>query len=186
MNSKNPSYEWYAIYTKTNGEKSIYKQLLNDKIECYLPLSKKLRQWSDRKKWIEVPFFRNYMFVKVSRKEFFNVLSIPGVVNYIMFGGFPQTIPAEQISNIKKLIEQQEREVIISKENIEKGQNAEVLLGPFKGMKGEVVKICGNYRIVIRIDALGCSIYANISKDEINLISSKKIHQQDNMQQFAP
>lgn len=68
-----------------------------------LPASQqKLRQWSDRKKWIEVPFFRNYIFIKVSRKEFFNVLSIPGVVNYISFGGNPQKIPADQIKNIKK------------------------------------------------------------------------------------
>ena len=179
MDVKQNEYEWYAVYTKTNGEKKILKNLQNENIECYLPLSKKLKQWSDRKKWVEEPFFRNYLFVKVGRQEFFNVLSIPGVVSYVSFGGQPQRIPSEQISNIKKLIEQQEREVVLSRENIEKGQNAEVLIGPFKGLQGEVVKIYGNYRIVIRIEALGCSIYANISKNEINVIPSKKsIHQE--------
>ncbi len=175
MNLKQPNYNWYAIYTKTNAEKKIYNNLLNDNLDCYLPLTKKLRQWSDRKKWIEEPFFRNYIFVKVSHKEFFDVLNLPGVVSYVSFGDKPQQIPSEQIYNIKKLIEQQEREVVLSRENIEKGQNAEVMLGPFKGMRGEVVKICGNYRIVIRIEALGCSIFANISKDEINIVHAKSL-----------
>lgn len=175
MNLKQPTYNWYAIYTKTNGEKNIYKNLLTDQIECYLPLNKKLRQWSDRKKWIEEPFFRNYLFVRVSWLEYFNVLKIPGVVHYVSFGGKPQIIPAEQINNIKKLIEQQEREVVLSRENIEKGQYAEVIFGLFKGMKGEVVKIYGNYRLVIRINALGCSIYANILRDEIAVIPARKL-----------
>lgn len=173
MNRHKPHYEWYAVYTKTNGEKKIFKNLVREKIESYLPLTKILRQWSDRKKWVEEPFFRNYVFVRVSHVEFFKVLNFPGVVSYVSFGGIPQVIPLEQINNIKRLIEQQEREVILSKENIERGQYAEVLAGPFRGMNGEVVKICGNYRIVIRIDALGCSIYANISRDEINIPSPK-------------
>src|SRR5690554_3069885 len=170
-----PNYDWYAIYTKTNCEKKLSENLIREGVECYLPLTKVLRQWSDRKKWIEEPFFRNYLFVKVSRKEFFDVLNIPEVVSYVSFGGIPQKIPAEQIENIKMLINQQEREVIVSREKIEKGQNAEVLAGPFKGMNGEVVRIYGNYRIVIRIDALGCNIYANISRDEINVLPSKRL-----------
>jgi transcriptional antiterminator RfaH len=186
MNLKQPSYHWYAIYTKNNGEKKIYKNLQDEKIECYLPLCKRLRQWSDRKKWIEEPFFRNYLFVRVSHLEFFDLLNFTGVVSYVSFGGQPQKIPEEQINNIKKLIDQQEREVILSRENIEKGQNAEVLCGPFKGMKGEVVKIYGNYRIVIRIDALGCSLYANILKDEVNIVPAGILINQDNTHKYSP
>jgi transcriptional antiterminator RfaH len=175
MNRHKPQYEWYAIYTKANNEKQIHRNLDRDHIESYLPLTKVLRQWSDRKKWVEEPLFRNYLFVRVSQVEYFNVLNFPGVVSYVSFGGQPQIIPVIQIAHIKKLIEQQEREVILSREHIEKGQNAEVLAGPFKGMTGEVVKICGNYRIIIRVEALGCSLYANISKDEI-FIPATKVH----------
>jgi transcriptional antiterminator RfaH len=169
-----PIYNWYAIYVKPNGEKKILKNLEEEHIECYLPIKKTLRQWSDRKKWIEEPVFRSYVFVRVSHIEFFKVLTVSGVVKYVSFGGQPQSIPALQIENIKKMINQQEREVVLSRENIERGQNAEVLFGPFKGMNGEVVKICGNYRIVIRIETLGCSIYANITRDEIKVLKQKK------------
>lgn len=168
---KKPIYAWYAIYTKANAEKKILTYLKEQNTECYLPLKKSLRKWSDRKKWIEEPVFRCYLFVKVSHKEFFKVLEIPGVVKYVSFGGSAQTIPENQIDSIKILVEQQEREIFLSHENIQKGKKAEVLFGPFKGMQGEIVKIQGNNRIVLRIDALGCNLYANIMRDEVRMIS---------------
>ena len=71
-----PIYNWYAIYVKPNGEKKILKNLEEEHIECYLPIKKTLRQWSDRKKWIEEPVFRSYVFVRVSHIEFFKVLTV--------------------------------------------------------------------------------------------------------------
>ncbi len=168
-------YKWYVIYTRPNGEKRIFENLKEDNIQCYLPLKRFLRQWSDRKKWIEEPLFRCYLFVRVSNIEFYKVLDMPGVVRYITFEGHAQTIPDSQMENIKKLVEQQEREVNISRSNLGKGQNVEVISGPFKGIQGEVIKIYDNYRIVIRIEALSCDVYANISKDEIELIKSDEV-----------
>jgi transcriptional antiterminator RfaH len=100
---------------------------------------------------------------------------MPGVVRYVTFEGNAQTIPDSQMENIKKLVEQQEREVNISRSNLGKGQNVEVISGPFKGIQGEVIKIYDNYRIVIRIEALSCDVYANISKDEIELMKSDEV-----------
>jgi transcriptional antiterminator RfaH len=174
MNKMKPVYKWYVIYTRANGEKRISEYLKEENIESYLPLKRFLRQWSDRKKWIEEPLFRCYLFVKVSNIEFYKVLDIPGVVRYITFEGHAQTIPDFQMDNIKKLIEQQEREVNLSRRNLGKGHNVEVISGPFKGIQGEVIKIYDNYRIVIRIEALSCDVYANISKDEIKVLKSKE------------
>ena len=104
--------------------------------------------------------------------EFYKVLDMPGVVRYITFEGHAQTIPDSQMENIKKLVEQQEREVNLSRRNLGKGHNVEVISGPFKGIHGEVINVYDNYRIVIRIEALNCDLYANISKDEIKVMKS--------------
>ena len=37
-------------------------------IESYLPLKKVLKQWSDRKKWVEEPLFRSYIFIHADLK----------------------------------------------------------------------------------------------------------------------
>lgn len=171
MQLKKTNYKWYAVYTKVNSEKKIYSALQEQGIECYLPLKKTLRQWSDRKKWIEEPLFRSYIFVKVSHLEFFNVLAIPGAVCYVSFGARAQSIPEKQILDIKTMIQNKEKEVVLTRENIEKGQQAVVLAGPMKGVKGEIVEVCGQYRIVIRVESMGCCLYTNISKEEVEVVT---------------
>ncbi len=164
------NYQWYAIYTRANGEKKLLSNLTERNIECYLPLKKTLKCWSDRKKWVEEPLFRCYIFVKVSYKEFFTALNTPGVVCYVTFGGKAQPIPEAQISNIKTFLAQSDHEVTLTYERIQKGVTVEVLQGSLKGVKGEVINICGQSRIVMRIDSMNCSLYANISKDEVKIL----------------
>jgi len=48
-----------------------------------------------------------------------------------------------------------------------------VFYGSLKGVKGEVTNICGQTRLVIRIDSLNCSLYANISRDEVRFLKEK-------------
>lgn len=170
---QNP-YQWYAVYTRANSERKLFENLQEKNIECYLPMKKVLKTWSDRKKWVEEPLFRSYIFVKVSNREFFNVLSFPGAVCYVSFGGRAQSIPSGQIETIKTFLAQSEHEIIVSHERIQKGVSVEVLFGSFKGIIGEVVNILGQSRLLIRIDSLNCSMYANISKEEIKVLESAK------------
>lgn len=164
------TYKWHTLYIRVNQEKKVHKLLTEANIECYLPLKKTLRQRSDRKVWIEEPFFRSYLFVNISEFEYFKVLNAPGVIMYVTFEGKAHVMTNSQMTNIKTLINQQEREVVVSRETIEKGEKAKVLYGPFKGMEGEVIKICNSYRILLRIDSFGFNLYANISKDEIIIV----------------
>ncbi|MDD4107376.1 MAG: UpxY family transcription antiterminator [Prolixibacteraceae bacterium] len=173
MDYKKPVYKWFVIYTKTNREKRIYENLRNENIECFLPLKRTLRQWSDRKKWIEEPLFKCYIFVKVSNKEFFNVLCIPGVIYYVSFGGKAHPVPEQQIMNIERFVRQEEKGIILTRERINKGAKAEILAGPLKGVRGEIVQIHGQSRILIRIESLGYCLHANVSQDEIKLLTSE-------------
>lgn len=174
MHLQKPIYKWYAIYTKANNEKKVFDHLKEDAIECYLPLKKTLRQWSDRKKWIDVPLFRCYVFVKVSYIEFFRALKIPGVVYYVSFGGEPQSIPDNQIEYIQRMAEQKDRDIEVSFNNIKKGSEAEILIGPLKGLQGEVVRLKGQNRLVIRLMSMGLCVHANILKEEVKLLKTER------------
>lgn len=164
------NYQWYAIYTRANAEKKLFESLLEKKIECYLPMRKVLKFWSDRKKWVEEPLFKCYIFVRVSYKEFFTALNTAGAVCYVSFGGKAQAIPETQIKNIQLFLEQTDHEITLTYEKIHRGTNVEVLYGSLKGIRGEVVNICGQSRLLIRIDSMNCSLYANIAKDEVKMI----------------
>ena len=173
MIAENQTYHWYALYTRANGEKKLFEYLKEKNIECYLPTRKILKIWSDRKKWIEEPLFKCYIFVKVSYREFFNVLNTPGAVCYVSFGGRAQSIPEVQINNIKSFLSQCDHEVTLTYERIQKGVMVEVLAGSLKGIQGEVTNLYGQTRLVIRIDSMNCSLYANISRDAVKLLGDK-------------
>ncbi|MBW8327082.1 MAG: UpxY family transcription antiterminator [Prolixibacteraceae bacterium] len=173
MLSEKLNYQWYAIYTRANAEKKLLDNLQEKNIECYLPTRKVLKVWSDRKKWVEEAMFKCYIFVRVSYKDFFTALNTPGVVCYVSFGGKAQAIPDSQIESIKRFLAETDREVTLTYERVQKGQNVEVLHGSLKGVKGEVVNICGQNRLLIRIDSMSCGIYANISKEEVILLDEK-------------
>src|SRR5665647_258094 len=173
MYLEKPNYQWYAIYTKANAEKKLFDNLQEKKIECYLPTRRVQKIWSDRKKWVDEPLFRCYIFVKVSYKEFFTAKNTDGAVCYISFGGKAQAIPEVQINNIKTFLSQIDHEITLSYERIQKGVNVEVLHGSLKGIIGEVINICGQSRLIIRIDSMNCSLYANISKDEVTILEEK-------------
>jgi len=168
-------YQWYAVYVRANSEKKLFDNLQDKNIECYLPMRKVLKCWSDRKKWVEEPLFKCYIFVRVSYKEFFTVLNTTGAVCYISFGGRAQCIPENQIANIKMFLAQSVHEITVSHERIQRGASVEVLHGSFKGVKGEVINILGQSRLLVRIDSMNCSLYANIEKDEVMFVEEKQI-----------
>lgn len=165
-----PNYLWYAIYTRANSEKKVAEKLAEKNIECYLPTRKVLRTWSDRKKWIDEPLFKCYLFVKVSYREFFQALNTPGVVCFVTFGGKAQPIPEIQISNIRTFMTQMDHEVTLTYERIQKGVTVHVATGSLQGVSGEVISLFGQSRLLIRIDSMNCCLYANISREEVKLV----------------
>ena len=71
----NINMSWYAINVKSRHEKYVHDQLKRKNIESSLPMASVIRQWSDRKKKVEIPLFRGYVFVNIDiQYEKLNVL----------------------------------------------------------------------------------------------------------------
>ena len=100
--------KWFALYTKSRNEKKVHQALVDKGIECYLPLEKKLKIWSDRKKWVEEPFIRSYIFVYIEEENLQQALNTPGIVTVIRFGGKPASIREEHIKIIETVLSSEE------------------------------------------------------------------------------
>ena len=111
MTDINDSKKWFAIYVKSRNEKKVFKQLEDMGIESFLPLITRVKQWSDRKKKVEEPLFRSYIFVKISLKDYYTVLNIPGVVKFVCFEKNPVPVPENQIVAIKQYIKESLKEI---------------------------------------------------------------------------
>ncbi|PKQ63118.1 hypothetical protein BZG02_10155 [Labilibaculum filiforme] len=163
-------YFWHAIYTRSRAEKRLYQELCSKNIECYLPLKKELRQWSDRSKWVEEPLLRSYLFVKVSEREYYDVINSNFAVRYVTFGGKAVSIPEKQIEALRLFLDDENRKVDLCTDYLETGEVVEVISGPLKGIQGEITQIKGKSRIVIRFDSLGTCVYTDISLDSIKQV----------------
>jgi len=155
------SYNWYPVYTKSRFEKKTYDFLMKKGIEAFLPIHKQLKQWSDRKKWVEEPLFKSYLFVRISLKEYDQVIQTNGVVRFIYFSGKIATISDAQITQLKNVLtENYEPEITFNK--LEKGQKVKIIEGSLKGYEAEMVMWQQQNRLVLRIDALGQSLLLKI------------------------
>lgn len=166
------SYHWYAIYTRSRGEKMVAKLLSDQGIDVYLPLERKLRQWSDRKKWVEVPYINSYVFVKTSEKEYYDILNTQGVIRYITFNGKAAAIPEWQIEAMKKVISS-DSPVVFSSHQFRKGEKVQIEKGALMGYEGEVVQDSeGKKKIMIRIGQLGISMMVHLELTDVRKIES--------------
>ena len=120
MEKVNPThlYHWYAVYIKSRAEKKAQTELQQKEIESFLPLQRKLRQWSDRKKWVEMPLIPGYLFVRVSRKEYDTVLQSSFIVSYVRFEGTAAIIPDNQIEYLQLMLKQDNLDIEITPGNL--------------------------------------------------------------------
>lgn len=160
---------WLAVYTKPQFEKKVHQRFCKKEIESFLPLCKKLRIWSDRKKWIEEPLFKNYVFAKVGDGEYLNVLNTDGVVRFVGFQDGVAKIPDVQIQAIKKFLGYTSAVDIVD-EKFESGDKVEIQFGSLMGLFGKIVSYKGKKRVAVRIESLGKSILVDIAKSHIQKV----------------
>jgi len=164
-------YRWFAVYTRSRFEKRLAVLLTEKGVDCYLPLKTEKRQWSDRVKVIEEPLLKSYLFVKVSNREYFNVLNTPGAVCYISFQGEPASIPEKQIDDLKMFMRVYNEKVDAVRENLSKGQQIIVVSGPLKGITGELIEFRGKNRIALRFERLGYCILTDIALQDVEVFN---------------
>jgi len=153
--------KWYAVYTRPRFEKQVAQRLGEQGIEAYLPLIKTMRQWSDRKKMVEIPLFSSYVFVQIDRRDYDIVLQTQGVVKYISFEGKAATIPPEQINNLKIIVNSDEKIETTWKPH-QKGDKVMVNAGSLKGLKGELISDGERKKVLIRIDSIDQNLTVEI------------------------
>lgn len=165
------SYYWYAVYTRSRAEKTAERLLQQKGIETYLPLKRELRQWSDRKKWVEIPYIASYLFVKVSAKEYYEVLNVPMISRYVFFNGKAAPIPEWQIELMRKAISS-EMEVVFSLEHYKKGDKICIESAPLKGVEGEILAQNNSKKkqLLVRIGDMGMSLLISLDHMKIRKI----------------
>ncbi|MDN3586215.1 UpxY family transcription antiterminator [Pedobacter aquatilis] len=156
------NYRWYPVYTHSRAEKKAHEELNRKGILSYLPLKKTVKQWSDRKKIVEEPLIKSYLFAYISAKEYAEVLMTNGVARFIYFSSQIASIPDQQINDLKLLLAT-DADLELIDFDIKPGQRVLIKAGPFKGIIAELVSLQNKQRIILRLQNMGYSININTS-----------------------
>ncbi len=166
--------KWYAIYVRSRHEKSVHQELQQKGIESSLPLISVTRQWSDRKKKMQVPLFRSYVFVNIDiSKEKLPVLQTDGVVKFVTFCSKTVSIPEEQMFWLDQILLSE-----LSIEHVQEfpvGTDVAVMFGPLKGLQGRVKTKNSKTKLVVWFDSIMQGVSVEIDPMFLSVNKSKKI-----------
>lgn len=153
---------WYPVYTHPRAEKKAFQALVDKGIDAYLPLHRQLKQWSDRKKWVEEPFIKSYLFVNIAEHEQADILMTKGISRFLYFTGKPASMPYRQIAELRLLMASP-YELEITEEDLQPGEKILIKAGPLKGMSGEVISRRSQKQLILRLESIGCSIIVHVA-----------------------
>ncbi len=162
---------WYAVSVCSRREKQCFALLCRKGIETFLPLQKQLRKWSDRKKEIEMPLFPGYIFVRINPAQRFDVLSTPGIVRFIRFGGEDTPIPEVQINAIHAALLKPDIVEIVDVMMLP-GEEVYISSGPFKGNYARLVRYNGKGKLQLIMEHVNKSFLLEIGHTRVQHIQT--------------
>jgi transcription antitermination factor NusG len=150
---------WRALYVRSRAEKKVYETLIAKQVEVFVPLLKTMKQWSDRKKIVELPLLNGYVFVKIHVSENEKVLQTRGVVGFVKNKGIIGIVRDHEIERLKQLIMLGYQIELNSINTIyKKDDKVKIVSGPLKNVEGYVVENKEGRFIDVLLESIGQSI----------------------------
>ena len=166
---------WHALYVRSRAEKKVYDQLVDLGYEAYLPLITRLKQWSDRRKKVEEPLFKSYVFVRNNARQHYYVLGVYGVVRFVTFEHEAVIVPDKQILAIKKYIDNPvDDEDELNNLQLKAGQLVRIANGPMQGLIGRLVSVKSKRRLLVNIEVVGQTIPISIPRSKVEPVNEKE------------
>jgi transcription antitermination factor NusG len=166
MGVHNQQWPWYAIMVRTNREKTATMLLENAGYNCFLPLTKCTRRWSDRVKESEVPLFPGYLFCRMNPNNRLPVLMTPGVIQIVGMGKMPVPVEEQEITAIQRV--GKSGLPTMPWPYLQVGHVAQVEEGPLQGMTGIVIRIKSGMKLLLSVNLLQRSVAVEIDRSWIS------------------
>jgi transcription antitermination factor NusG len=156
---------WYALFTRYQHEKIVALGLSNKNHDVYLPVYRAVRRWQDRDKQLWLPLFPCYVFICGGLDRQLQILTTPGVIHIVGWGGRPAAIPQSQLDVIRQMLASGSR--VESHSYLQCGDRVRVKSGPLTGLEGILERKKGVARLVVSMEMLGRS--AAVEIDALNV-----------------
>lgn len=161
---------WLVFYTKSRQEKKVRDILLRNGHEVFLPMQKVLRQWSDRKKKVEVPLFNSYIFVLESEDKIVNILQTPGIAWNIRHNQKPAILHPKELALIQRFLTSGLLVEVTPLAGAAVGDLVEIMGGPLKGTRGRIARHQDGDKFTLELESIGQSLSVTVQSEFLKLV----------------
>lgn len=147
---------WYVAKTYRQ-ERKIKELLTRMGVKHFIPFHETVKEIGGKRKKVEVPFISGLIFVHGCKKECISLINDYGYpMRYLRDFSSRSLlrVPGKQMEDFIYLVEQHENEIEVLPHDLRRGDRVRVVAGSFAGIEGELVRIAGHRRVVVRIDNL--------------------------------
>lgn len=154
---------WFAVYTKYKAEKYVADNLRRKRIEAYVPLLTTTKQYTRKVKTYEVPLLNCFVFVKITKVQYAQVLESEYVYHFVKQGKNLVSIPDMEIDLLRRIVGELEA-IQTGPINYQDGQPVEIISGNLTGIKGVLVQQKSRQIFVVRLDYVGVQLEMEVDK----------------------
>lgn len=159
---------WYALYTRYQHEKTVYQILLRKEFEVFLPVYTSAHRWKDRTKFLSLPLFPSYVFIRGGLGRRLEILTTPGVFELVGTAGKASPISEEEIRTVRRVVENAER--VEPHPYLASGDRIRVKSGPLAGIEGILVRKKNLSRLILSVELLQKSIAVEIEVSNVERV----------------
>jgi transcriptional antiterminator RfaH len=161
---------WYLIYTKPRHEKKVQMQMNEVNVSAFLPLTKKIRIWHDRKKIVEEPLFPSYVFVYLNdRQSYYEGMDADGALYYVRSGKEVARVRDSVVEGIRLIVDQA-KDIEVSESRFLPGKKLVISHGALTGLSCEVVQNNNKPKILVRVDLLQRNILVALPTEHLTSV----------------
>jgi transcriptional antiterminator RfaH len=161
---------WYVIYTMPRHEKKVYRKLSELNITSFLPLTKKMRVWHDRKKYIDEPLFPSYVFVYLKdMQNYYGGSDVEGALYYVKSGKEIARVNETVVNNLK-VITSQSDVIETYADQFPPGRQLVIREGALTGLSCEVIQVNNKQKLLVRVDLLQRNVLVTLSVEQLMAI----------------
>ncbi|HEX9513246.1 MAG TPA: UpxY family transcription antiterminator [Puia sp.] len=153
---------WYLIYTKPRHEKKVSQRLTEMNINSFLPTRKILRNWHDRKKYVDEPLFPSYIFIYLNdMQNYYEGIDAEGALYYVRSGKEISRVSDSVIDGIK-LVANKGENIEVSSNSFQPGRRLVISQGALTGLSCEVIRFDNKQKLLVRVELLQRNILLSL------------------------
>ena len=166
-------FEWYAIYTRHQHEKTVAQILTSKGFETLLPLYSAVHSWKDRTKLLLLPLFPCYVFLKGGLERRLDIMTTPGIYALVSTTGKPAPIPPAEIEAIRRAVES--GACLEPHPLLKCGEWVRVKCGPLVGIEGILLRKKNLHRLVLSVEMLGKAAAVEVDGFAVERLNGKPL-----------